>query len=80
MKPQGVHALYSLDSINTNHRRLSGELDCRNNHIELGRIEIAFKLLTRRPFFDEQQSIAFVEVRIKTNIQATWSYSRRAKH
>jgi hypothetical protein len=80
MKAQGVHALHPLDCINTNHRRLAGEIDCCNNHIELGRIEIAFKLLARRPFFDEQQSFAFVEVRTKTSIQATRSYSRWAKH
>jgi len=54
MKRQSVHALFPLYRVNTNDGRLAGEFDSRDNGIELGRIEIALKLLTRFPVFDEQ--------------------------
>ncbi len=54
MERQSVHAFLPLDCVDANHWRLAGELNCRNNRVELGHIEIAFKLFARRPIFDEQ--------------------------
>jgi hypothetical protein len=71
MKCQGAHTFFPLDCINTNHRRLAGELDCCNNRIELGRSEIGFKLLTRLPFFNEQENAACFKQIIKT--AGSWS-------
>ena len=54
MKRQSVHALFPLYRVNVNGGRLARELDGRDNGIELGGIEVALKLLTRFPVFDEQ--------------------------
>ena len=54
MKRQNVHAFRSLYRINANNRRLAGELDCRDDRVKLGDVEIALELLSRIPVFDEQ--------------------------
>ena len=80
MKRQNVHALLPLYCVNANNRCLAAELNCRNNRIKLGGVEIVFKLLARFPIFDEKQGLAFVEIRIQTSIQATRRDPRRSKH
>jgi hypothetical protein len=80
MKRQGVHALFSLDGVNPNHRRLAGKLNCRDNRVELGHIETSIELFPRFPFFDEQQGLSSVEVGIETGIQAAWRNPRRTEH
>ena len=70
MKRQGIYALFTLDRINPDHRRLAGKFDGRDDRIQLGHIEIAFELLARLPVFDQQQCLAPVEIRIETRVQA----------
>jgi hypothetical protein len=80
MKRQGVNALLPLHCVNTDHRRFAGELDRRDNRIELGHIKIAIELLARLPIFDEQQSPAFVEIRIEPGIEAARRNPRWSEH
>jgi hypothetical protein len=80
MKRQGVDALLPLHCVNTDHRRFARELDRRDNRIELGHIKIAIELLARLPIFDEQQGLAFVEIRIETGIEAARRNPCWSKH
>ena len=80
MKRQGIHAFLPLNGVDSNHGRLAGELDCRNNCIELVAIEIVLELLPRLPFLYEHEGLAFIEVRVETGIQATRRHSRWPKH
>ena len=80
MKRQGVDTLLPLDCVNTHHRRFARELDCGDNRIELGHIEISLEMLTRLPFFDQQQSLTSVEIRIETSIQAARRDPRWTEH
>jgi hypothetical protein len=80
MKRQNVHAFPPLYRVDANNGCLAGEFDRRNNRIQLGYVEIALKLLTRFPIFDEQQGLASVEIRIQTRIQATRRNPRWSKH
>jgi len=54
MKRQNINALLPLHCVNTNDGRLARELDCRNNRVQLGYIEISLELFSRLPIFDEQ--------------------------
>lgn len=45
MKRQGIHALLSLDAVNTNYRCLAGEFDRGDNRIDFCGIEIVLELL-----------------------------------
>jgi hypothetical protein len=59
-----------------NHRRLVTKFNCRNNSINLARIEISIELFSRLPFFDEKQVLAFIKVSLETRIDAAGQYSR----
>jgi hypothetical protein len=80
MKRKGVDTLFPLNNVDPNHRRLAGELYGRDNRVELGQIEIAIELFARLPILDQQQGLAFVEIRIETGIQATGCNPRWSKH
>jgi len=47
MQRQIINALLPFHDVNANHRRLVRELDCRNNRVQLRRVEIALKMLAR---------------------------------
>jgi hypothetical protein len=70
MKSQYIDAHLPLYSVDVNHWSFAGEFNCRNNLSEPVGIKIALKLMTRFPFFDKHQSLRFVEVRVKANVQA----------
>jgi hypothetical protein len=79
MKRQGVHTLFSLHRVNANHRSLAGKLDCRDDRAKLCHIEVTLELLSRLPFFDEQQGLAPVEIRVKTSVLAAGRNPRGAE-
>ena len=62
MQCQRVYALLPLDGVDANYGRLAGEFDRSYNRIELCGIEIALELIARFPFFNQQESFAFIEV------------------
>jgi hypothetical protein len=80
MKRQGIDALFPLNGVNPNHRRLAGELDRGDDRVELGHVEITIELFARLPILDEQQGLALVEVRIEPGVEAAGCDPRRSEH
>ena len=80
IRRQAVHAFPPLHRVDANDGRLAGELDCRNDRIELGGVEIALELLARILIFDEQKGLASVEIRIQAGLQTAGRDSRWAEH
>ncbi len=54
MQRQNIHALLPLHCVNTNDGRLARELDCCNDCVQLGHIEIFLKLLSGLPILNEK--------------------------
>ena len=80
MKRQYLDTLLPFDRVDANHRGLAGKIDCCNDRIELGHIEIPLELFARFPLFNDQQRLAPVEFRIETRIEASRRNPCRPEH